>query len=132
MKRSKDPLVFAISSRFDLGVSRLRPSVTQPRPCAARLSPSPWRAGRGVLFLVRRRRLGRTPRRFVQSLKLDHPLNQLVLAQARQNSPIHARMDSEIALHGKGVGKYVKRESDRNFRRLVVVVFLLHGALSVG
>jgi hypothetical protein len=35
-------------------------------------------------------------------LKLDHQLNQLVLAQALQISAIHARMDSEIALPGKG------------------------------
>jgi hypothetical protein len=40
-------------------------------------------------------------------LKLDHQLNQLVLAQALQISPFHEHMDSEIALRGKGVGKYV-------------------------
>ena len=40
-------------------------------------------------------------------MKLDHQLNQLVLAQALQISPIHAHMDSEIALRGKGVGKYL-------------------------
>jgi hypothetical protein len=39
-------------------------------------------------------------------LKLDHQLNQLVLAQALQITAIHPRMDSEIALGGKGVGKY--------------------------
>jgi hypothetical protein len=39
-------------------------------------------------------------------LKLDHQLNQLVLAQALQISPFHEHMDSEIALRGKGVGKY--------------------------
>jgi hypothetical protein len=40
-------------------------------------------------------------------LKLDHQLNQLVLAQALQISPFHEHMDSEIALRGKGVGKYI-------------------------
>jgi hypothetical protein len=42
-------------------------------------------------------------------LKLDHQLNQLVLAQALQISPFHEHMDSEIALRGKGVGKYPER-----------------------
>jgi hypothetical protein len=41
-------------------------------------------------------------------LKLDHKLNQLVLAQALQISQFHEPMDSEIALRGKGVGKYSK------------------------
>ncbi len=58
------------------------------------------------LFLVCGRRLGRSPRRFIRSLQLQNQINQLVLAQALQISPFHARMDSEIALHGKGVGKY--------------------------
>jgi hypothetical protein len=35
-------------------------------------------------------------------LKLDHQLNQLVLAQPLQISAIHAHMDSEIAAPGKG------------------------------
>jgi hypothetical protein len=38
-------------------------------------------------------------------LKLDHQLNQLVLAQALQISAIHAHMDSEIGLPGKGARK---------------------------
>jgi hypothetical protein len=38
-------------------------------------------------------------------LKLDHQLNQLVLAQALQISPIHAHMDSEIGLPGKSGAK---------------------------
>jgi hypothetical protein len=45
---------------------------------------------------------------------LDHQLNQLVHAQALQISRIHARMDSEIALRGKGVGDFV----DEPVRRL--------------
>jgi hypothetical protein len=35
-------------------------------------------------------------------LKLDHQINQLVLAQKLQISAIHAHMDSEIAAPGKG------------------------------
>ncbi len=79
------------------------------QPTIARLMAGLRPARTGVLaflFLVRRRRLGRSTRRFVRSLKLDQQLNQLVLAQALQISPIHAHMDSEIALRGKGVGKY--------------------------
>ena len=57
------------------------------------------------LFLVGGRRLRRSPRRFVRSLKLDHQLNQLVLAQALQIGAIHAHMDSEIGLPGKGARK---------------------------
>src|ERR1017187_2984610 len=55
-----------------------------------------------LLFLVRGRRLGRSPRRFIRPLKLQHQINQLVLAQMLQISPIHRRMDSEIATRGKG------------------------------
>ena len=79
------------------------------QPTIVRLMPGLRPARTRVLaflFLVRRRRLGRSPRRFIRSLKLDHQLNQLVLAQALQISAIHAHMDSEIALPGKGVGKY--------------------------
>src|ERR1019366_77508 len=79
------------------------------QPTIVRLMPGlrPSRTGvLAFLFLVGGRRLRRSPRRFVRSLKLDHQLNQLVLAQALQISPIHAHMDSEIALRGKGVGKY--------------------------
>jgi len=39
---------------------------------------------------------------FCPSLKLDHQLNQLVLAQALQISAIHAHMDSEIGLPWQG------------------------------
>jgi hypothetical protein len=38
-------------------------------------------------------------------LKLDHQLNQLVLAQALQISSFHEDMDSEIGLPGKGARK---------------------------
>ena len=55
-----------------------------------------------LLFLVGGRRFRRIARRLLRSLKLDHQLNQLVLAQALQISAIHARIDSEIALPGKG------------------------------
>jgi len=48
-----------------------------------------------VSLSVGGRRLRRSPRRFVRSLKLDHqPQLQLVLAQALQISAIHAHMDS--------------------------------------
>src|SRR5664279_2350437 len=60
-----------------------------------------------LLFLVRGRRLGRSPRRFIRPLKLQHQINQLVLAQMLQISPIHRRMDSEIATRGKGGGASV-------------------------
>jgi hypothetical protein len=38
-------------------------------------------------------------------LKLDHQLNQLVLAQPLQISPFHEDTDSEIGLPGKGARK---------------------------
>src|ERR1017187_5435407 len=64
------------------------------QPTIVRLMPGlrPSRTGvLAFLFLVGGRRLRRSPRRFVRSLKLDHQLNQLVLAQALQ---ISARLDS--------------------------------------
>src|ERR1019366_10547448 len=79
------------------------------QPTIVRLMPAlrPARTGAlAFLFLVCGRRLGRSPRRFIRSLQLQNQINQLVLAQALQISPFHARMDSEIALHGKGGGKY--------------------------
>ena len=79
------------------------------QPTIVRLMPGLRPARTGVLalgLLVCGRRLGRSPRRFIRSLQLQHKINQLVLAQALQISPFHARMDSEIALRGKGVGKY--------------------------
>src|SRR5664279_3098901 len=88
------------------------------QPTIVRFMPGLRPARTGVfafLFLVGRRRLGRSPRRFVRSLKLDHQFNQLVLAQALQISPIHAHMDSEIALRGKGVGKYTSPASPPTF-----------------
>jgi hypothetical protein len=53
-------------------------------------------------------------------LKLDHQLNQLVLAQALQISAIHAHMDSEIALPGKGVGKYSRIAVKQHLRSIVL------------
>jgi len=55
-------------------------------------------------------------------LKLDHQLNQLVLAQALQISPFHEHMDSEIALRGKGVGKYPPclKQSNVSFQKLQI------------
>ena len=78
------------------------------QPTVVRLMPGlrPARTRVLALFLlVRRRRLGRIARRLVRSLKLDHQLNQLVLAQALQISAIHAPMDLEIGLPGKGTRK---------------------------
>jgi hypothetical protein len=40
--------------------------------------------------------------RDVRSLKLDHQINQLVLAQPLQISAIHAHIDSEIGVPAKG------------------------------
>ena len=54
------------------------------------------------LLLVGGRWLRRIARRLIRSLKLDHQLNQFVLAQALQFSAIHAHMDLEIGLPGKG------------------------------
>ena len=55
-----------------------------------------------LLFLVGGGRFRRIARRSIRSLKLDHQLNQFILAQALQISAIHAHMDSEIGLPGKG------------------------------
>src|ERR1039457_3916580 len=88
------------------------------QPTIVRLMPGlrPSRTGvLAFLFLVGGRRLRRSPRRFVRSLKLDHQLNQLVLAQALQISAIHAHMDSEIGLPGKGARK--SGASSRSARR---------------
>src|ERR1022692_2798080 len=88
------------------------------QPTIVRLMPGlrPSRPGvLAFLFLVGGRRLRRSPRRFVRSLKLDHQLNQLVLAQALQFSAIHAHMDSEIGLPGKGARK--SGASSRSARR---------------
>ena len=74
----------------------------------ARLMPGLRPARTGVLaflFLVGGRRLRRVARRLIRLLKLDHRLNQLVLAQALQISPFHEDMDLEIGLPGKGARK---------------------------
>src|ERR1039458_174836 len=87
------------------------------QPTIVRLMPGLRPARTSVLaflFLVCGRRLGRSPRRFIRSLQLQHQINQFVLAQALQISPFHARMDSEIALRGKGVGKYLRRRSQKD------------------
>ena len=57
-----------------------------------------------LLLLVRRRRLGRRARILVGTLKPKHQLDQLLLAELLQISPVHPRMDSEISPRGKGVG----------------------------
>jgi hypothetical protein len=59
-----------------------------------------------LFFLVRRGRLGRRARIFIGPLKLEHQLDQLLLAELLQISAIHALMDSEIVKLGKGVGNY--------------------------
>ena len=44
---------------------------------------------------------------FCPVVKAGSPAQSTRLAQALQITPIHARMDSEIALRGKGVGDFV-------------------------
>ena len=86
------------------------------QPTIVRFMPGLRPARTGVLaflFLVGGWRLGRSPRRFVRSLKLDHQLNQLVLAQALQISPFHEDMDSEIGLPGKGGAEIRSLAPDR-------------------
>src|ERR1035438_5613425 len=98
------------------------------QPTIVRLMPGlrPSRTGvLAFLFLAGGRRLRRSPRRFVRSLKLDHQLNQLVLAQALQISAIHAHMDSEIGLPGKGARKSgASSRSARRKWRWVITIFL--------
>jgi len=63
------------------------------QPTIVRLMPALRPARAGVLalfFLVRGRRLGRSPRGVILSLKPDHQLNQLVLAQPLRISAIQA------------------------------------------
>src|ERR1017187_10308194 len=98
------------------------------QPTIVRLMPGlrPSRTGvLAFLFLVGGRRLRRSPRRFVRSLKLDHQLNQLVLAQALQISAIHAHMDSEIGLPGKGARKSgaSSRSARRKWRWVITPLF---------
>src|ERR1035438_6600371 len=98
------------------------------QPTIVRLMPGlrPSRTGvLAFLFLVGGRRLRRSPRRFVRSLKLDHQLNQLVLAQALQISAIHAHMDSEIGLPGKGARKSgaSSRSARRKWRWVITRIF---------
>ena len=57
-----------------------------------------------LLFLVRRRRHGRRARILVGTPKPKHQIDQWLLAELLQISPVHPRMDSEIAPHGKGGG----------------------------
>src|ERR1022692_3019202 len=100
------------------------------QPTIVRLMPGlrPSRTGvLAFLFLVGGRRLRRSPRRFVRSLKLDHQLNQLVLAQALQISAIHAHMDSEIGLPGKGARKSgASSRSARRKWRWVITIGITH------
>ena len=86
------------------------------QPTIVRLMPGLRPARTGVLaflFLVGGRRLRRIARRLIRSLKLDHQLNQLVLAQALQISPFHEDMDSEIGLPGKGGAEIRSLAPDR-------------------
>src|ERR1019366_3645834 len=82
-----------------------------------------------LLFLVRGRRLGRSPRRFIRPLKVQHQINQLVLAQMLQISPIHRRIDSEIATRGKGVARQSRFSSSlpRRKRGWVITSPLFRG-----
>jgi len=59
-----------------------------------------------LLLLVRRGRLGRRPRILGSPLEPKHHLDQFVLTQLLQISPIHTVMDSDIVAHGKGVSNY--------------------------
>src|ERR1022692_4135018 len=106
------------------------------QPTIVRLMPGlrPSRTGvLAFLFLVGGRRLRRSPRRFVRSLKLDHQLNQLVLAHAPQISAIHAHMDSEIGLPGKGARKSgaSSRSARRKWRWVITCRYLPTGKLGV-
>src|ERR1019366_8971338 len=86
------------------------------QPTIVRVMPwlRPSRTGvLAFLFLVGGRRLGRSPRRFVRSLKLDHQLNQLVLAQALQISAIHAHMDWRLDSLARGRGNQEPRPDRR-------------------
>ena len=116
-RRYLDLVVFP--DQFHLGVGRHRPAaelaMSWPvvveligivrQPTIVRFMPGLRPARTRVLalgFLVGGRRLRRIARRFIRSLKLDHQLNQLVLAQALQISAIHAHMDSEIVTPWQG------------------------------
>ena len=57
------------------------------------------------LFLVRRGRLGRRARILIGTLKPKHQLDQLLLAELLQITPVHPRTDSEFAARGRGVVK---------------------------
>ena len=79
------------------------------QPAVVRLMPGLGAARTRVLplfFLVRRGGLGGRARIFIGPLKLEHQLDQLLLAELLQISAIHAPMDSEIVKLGKGVGSY--------------------------
>ena len=86
----------------------------------ARAPASPRQDGRArASLLVRRRRLRRSARRFLWSLQPQHQLNQLVLAQPLQISPVHRSLsDSEISLPGKGVGNYSSNVKDGIIKNL--------------
>ena len=72
------------------------------------------------LFLVGGRRLRQSARRFLQSLKLDHQLNQLVLAKALQISAVHAHIDSGLdsLARGRGIGAW-SRSARRRWRWVI-------------
>ena len=54
-----------------------------------------------LLFLVRRRGLGRGTRSLIRPLKPKHQLNQLLLAELLQITAIHPLIDSDIASRRK-------------------------------
>jgi hypothetical protein len=75
------------------------------QPPVVRLVTELRPAGPGVLallLLVRRRRFGRRARILVGALKPKHQLDQLLLAELLQITPVHPRMDSEFAARGNG------------------------------
>ena len=116
-RRDLDLVVFA--DQFPLGVRRNRPAARFAnarrvvaefigivrKPTVVRLMPGLGPARTGVLalfLLVGRRRLRRRARVLLRALEPEHQLDQLLLAEPLQITPIHAAMDLEIALPGKG------------------------------
>ena len=128
-RRDLDLVIFA--DQLHVGVRRKSPAALRAagwfviadfvgivgQPTVVRLMPGLRPARTGVLalcLLVRGRRLGRIARGFIRSLQLDHQLNQLVLAQPLQISAIHALMNLEIGLPGKGRAEISSLAPDRH------------------
>ena len=107
----------ALIARFRRVIADLVGIIRQPPN--VRLMPELRPAGSGVLallLLVRRGRLGRGARGFVGALKPKHQLDQLLLAELLQISPIHPLMDSDFAARGKGVGNYAQGNRVKELR----------------